>query len=626
MCGIVGTIQTPLSGGQEQEVVRAMANALRHRGPDDDGFYFDTIAQMGMRRLAIMDVSHGQQPVFSEDKSIVAVFNGEIYNFRELRSRLRQQGHQFSSSGDSEVLVHLYEEHGLDFVHHLRGMFAIALWDTKERKLVLVRDRLGKKPLFYAQFGEGLAFASEMKSLRAVPTLPFRLDPVSLDLYLTYQYVPAPRTIYREIRRILPGGMLVWSRGRIQQIQYWETPTPTAQLNVNRHDAQEQIRSRILQATAIRLESERPLGVFLSGGLDSSTVVAAAARVSSQRLKTFSVGFGDDTGINELPFSRLVAQRYDTEHHEIVVEPHVLRLLPTIIRQFDEPFADPSAVPSWMIAQEASKQVTVVLNGDGGDEVFGGYGRYLRLRHRLPRAFLPITVSMASAHLARMAEAKASESPRYGALSNAARTMSSPNPADRYARMISSFAPEDKRRLYRPEYVELMKNTDPYALVRREWWNGRGNPVRRAMRVDARTYLPGALLPKVDMTTMAMSLEARSPLLDHKLMEYAAGLPDHWLVNRGSNKIILKEAVAPWLPRAILSRPKAGFGIPLRTWLQTELWDTLNDALLDENSLVGQFIDLRELRILLEDERWRVGWANMLWSLLVLELWSKNSE
>lgn len=370
MCGVAGIVSTsPPDPGH----VREMCRLIAHRGPDGEGYHVDAHAALGMRRLAIIDVAGGDQPVYNEEGTVAAVFNGEIYNFVELRDRLIARGHRFTTGSDTEVLVHLYEDHGEDLVEHLRGMFAFAIWDAARRRLLLARDRVGKKPLYYRQAGASLAFASELKALVADPSVSRELDPVALHHYLTYQYVPAPWSIYRGIRKLPPGHLLVWQDGEARLRRYWKldfTPRPVG----SEREAAERARQLLLDATRVRMVSERPLGAFLSGGIDSSAVVAAMARLSDRPVKTFCIGF-DDQRYDERSYAASVARRYGTDHHEfVVVGSSALEVLPTVARHFDEPFADSSAIPSFFVAELSRRHVTVVLNGDGGDECFGATG------------------------------------------------------------------------------------------------------------------------------------------------------------------------------------------------------------------------------------------------------------
>lgn len=618
MCGVAGMVST---GAPDPAVVREMCDVLSHRGPDGQGFHNDNHAALGMRRLAIIDVSGGDQPVFNEDRSVVAVFNGEIYNFPELRADLLRRGHTFRTNGDSECIVHLYEEHGEDLVHHLRGMFALAVWDAGKERLLLARDRVGKKPLYYRDADGQLAFASELKALSVVSPGPREVDPVALHHYLTYQYVPAPWSILRGVRKLPPGCLLTWQGGRVQERRYWTldfSPAPA----ISEHEAAERTRELLLEATRIRMVAERPLGAFLSGGIDSSAVVAAMARSSGKPVKTFSIGF-DDARFDERAHARAVAQRYGTDHHEFVVGASALDILPTLAWYFDEPFADSSAIPSFYVAKLSRQHVTVALNGDGGDELFGGYTRYAHMAHgerfRVPGAARPA--------LGRLGRSLLSTPPPGSRLRRAglALTVLSEAPQRRYARMMSYFMPEQKQDLYTERLCEATYGIDSYELLDHAFRESRAvSRVNQLMEVDVNTYLPGDLLVKVDISTMANSLEARSPFLDHQLMEWAARLPAHLKVRGGTTKYLLKKSLEDWLPHEVLHRPKQGFSVPLAHWLRTDLKDVAWDVLTDRTAADRGFFRPEAVRTMLREHDAGEDHARRIWALMQFELWHRR--
>lgn len=618
MCGVAGMVST---ASPDPAAVRKMCDLLAHRGPDGEGFHTDRQVALGMRRLAIIDVSGGDQPVYNEDRTVAAVFNGEIYNFSELRAQLLAKGHTFRTLSDSECIVHLYEEHGDGLVHHLRGMFALALWDAKESRLLLARDRVGKKPLYYRDTGAGLVFASELKALSAVGPDSRSVDPVALHHYLTYQYVPAPWSILREIRKLPPGHLLTWRAGRTEVRRYWKLDHSPAAVT-DEQEAVEHTRELLLEATRIRMVSERPLGAFLSGGIDSSAVVAAMAQISGKPVKTFSVGF-DDARFDEREHARAVARRYGTDHHEFVLGTSALDVLPTLAWYFDEPFADSSAIPSFYVAQLSRRHVTVALNGDGGDESFGGYTRYALMartgRFRVPRAAQPTLTRLGRALLGT-----ASPGP-YRRKAGHALTLMGEEPELRYARMMSYFTPEQKDRLYTDALREEVSGTDSYDLLTGAFHASAADSlVGRLMDVDVNTYLPGDLLVKVDITTMANSLEARSPFLDHELMEWAARLPTHLKVRGTTTKYLLKRAVADWLPPELLHRPKQGFGVPLAQWLRTELKDLAWDVLTDRTARERGLFRPESVRALLDEHAAGQNHSRQLWALTQFELWHRR--
>jgi asparagine synthase (glutamine-hydrolysing) len=617
MCGIAGIVSV---NNPDAALVRRMCDALVHRGPDGSGFHCDERAALGMRRLAIIDVAGSRQPLYNEDRTVAAVFNGEIYNFPELREKLHRGGHRLSTSGDSECLVHLYEDYGDDLVHHLRGMFAFAIWDGAKRRLLLARDRVGKKPLYWRADGTSLAFGSELKSLVADPAVSRQIDPVALHHYLTYQYVPAPWSIYAGIQKLPPGHLLSWQDGVTKVSPYWRLDAAQGPVT-SIPEAAERLRDLLLDATRVRMLSERPLGAFLSGGIDSSAVVAAMARQTSGPVKTFSIGFEDGQFDERAPARRL-AEYYGTDHREFVVTPAALDVLPTLVRHFDEPFADASAIPSFYVARMSSQHVTVVLTGDGGDESFGGYRRYalMDLTGRFPvpgfaRPGLRYLGSSLAAHN------KSGSLPR-----SAGRVMemlAEPVPR-RYARLMSYFTAAQKLALYSDALRAELDTVDSYELLDQAFAASKArSDLGRIMDVDVNTYLPGDLLAKVDITTMACSLEARSPFLDHHLMEWAAGLPARFKVRSGTTKFLLKRAMIPWLPRELITRRKQGFRVPLATWLRTDLRDISRDVLTDSTARSrGLFRPETVSRLLAEHEQGD-DHSTRIWALIQFELWHR---
>ncbi|MEV7361089.1 asparagine synthase (glutamine-hydrolyzing) [Streptomyces sp. NPDC059687] len=618
MCGVAGMVST---ASPDPAAVRTMCDVLAHRGPDGEGFHTDDHVALGMRRLAVIDVDGGDQPVFNEDRSVIAVFNGEIYNFPELRRDLQSRGHTFRTNGDSECLVHLYEEHGEDSVRHLRGMFAFAVWDARQGRLLLARDRVGKKPLYYRETAGELAFASELKALSTVAGAGGEVDPVALHHYLTYQYVPAPWSILRGVRKLPPGCLLTWQGGRVQVKRYWSldfSPVPAP----DEEEAAERTRELLLEATRIRMVAERPLGAFLSGGIDSSAVVAAMARISTEPVKTFSIGF-EDTRFDERAHARAVAHQYGTDHHEFVVEASALDILPTLAWYFDEPFADSSAIPSFYVAQLSRRHVTVALNGDGGDESFGGYTRYVHLARmepfRVHKAAQPAVRHLGRALLA------AGPAGSYRRKAGMALTMLGETGQRRYARMMSYFLPEQKQALYTDRLRQATSGIDSYELLEQAFRTSRADGrINQLMDVDVNTYLPGDLLVKVDITTMANSLEARSPFLDHHLMEWAARLPAELKVRGRTTKYLLKRALRDWLPHDVLHRPKQGFGVPLAHWLRTDLKDLAWDVLTDRTAMDRGFFRPQAVRTLLEEHAAGENHTRELWALMQFELWHRR--
>lgn len=622
MCGITGFAGTLRQHG-DGAVLGAMNDRLQHRGPDGEGRFLDEQVGLAMRRLAIIDVAGGDQPIFNEDRSVAVVLNGEIYNFLELRAELVARGHTFATRADTEVIVHLYEEQGVACVERLWGMFALALWDTRRQRLLVARDRLGKKPLVYHQTadGAGLAFASELQALLAHPGVPREIDPVSIDDFLTYLYVPAPNTIYREVKKLPPGHRLVWQPGAMARVEpYWQLHfTPKVALSDD--EAVAEFRTLFRDAVRRRLISDVPLGAFLSGGMDSSSVVAEMAELSSAPVKTFSIGFGEQD-FNELHFARQVAQRYGTDHHEMVVEPHALEILPTLVRHYGEPYGDSSAVPTYYVSQMTRQHVTVALNGDGGDEILAGYERHwaavqaatldripAALRQHVLRPLVPLIPEP------RQRRAILRRAKRFLAVGHL-------SPEERYQRWVGAFTPEQKRAMYTNTFREQVAGNDPVHWIREAMAEPGLSTLDRVLRADTLTYLPNDLLVKVDIASMASSLEARSPFLDHRLVEFAAGLPTEMKLRGRTSKWLMREAMRDRLPPDILTRPKMGFGVPVGEWLRGELRPLLEDTVLSERAFSRGFFKPAAIRSLVQDhiDR-RVDRTYHVWGLLMLELW-----
>ncbi|MDP4510648.1 asparagine synthase (glutamine-hydrolyzing) [Nonomuraea turcica] len=618
MCGIAGMASMVHA---DLELVRRMCKVLVHRGPDDDGFYSDQHAALGMRRLAIIDVATGAQPVYSEDNRIVGVFNGEIYNFDELRNALLAKGHHLRTAGDSECLVHLYEEFGVDLAERLRGMFAFAIWDRERQRLVLARDRVGKKPLYWRSDHSSIWFGSELKALAQDADMRREIDPVALDQYLTYQYIPAPWSIYRNVYKLPPAHVLVWERGEVTVNRYWELDRRQRSVRDQRAEEQ-QLRELLLDATRVRMVSERPIGAFLSGGIDSSAVVAAMAMQSSAPIKTFCIGF-ENSRYDERHKARMVAERYSTDHHELVVTTNLLDILPRMAWHFDEPFADSSAIPSFYVAQLSRQHVTVALNGDGGDESFGGYERYALMNQARRIPVIPrrlATVFNRSGVLMSERSASGSLLRKLGRLM----TFVAAPPSERYARLMSYFTPEQRAAIYSDSLRDLLAGVDSYHLFEELFRKSSARTdLARVLDIDTLTYLPGDLLVKVDITTMANSLEARSPFLDHYLMEWAATIPSSLHVCNGQTKLLLKRAVAPWLPQQLLRYPKQGFGVPLAAWLRCELRDLVYDMLTDDTARSRGLFRPSAVRALLQRHMRGDDHSVRIWALLQFELWHR---
>ncbi|HEY5320951.1 MAG TPA: asparagine synthase (glutamine-hydrolyzing) [Galbitalea sp.] len=622
MCGIAGKVSG--SGPVHEELLHRMCSVIEHRGPDSRGVYAEGPVGLGIQRLRIIDLQTGDQPVFNEDGSVVVVLNGEIYNYRELRDELTSRGHRFSTGSDTETIVHAYEQYGDACVNHLRGMFAFALWDRASRRLLLARDRIGKKPLFYAQRGDTLWFGSEAKAILQDEDVDRSIDLDAIDAYLHFQYVPHPLSAFAALRKLPPAHMLVWERGRVELKRYWRLSYRRRNDAANEAEAHELIREKLLEATRLRLRSDVPLGAFLSGGVDSSAVVAAMAKQSEGRVKTFSIGFDVDA-YDETRHAREVAELFDTDHHELRVEPKAMDVLPRLVWHYGEPFADSSAIPSFYLAELTRAQVTVALNGDGGDESFAGYNRYIGsgLADRL--AGLPAPARRSLALAARLIGPDSSESSFRSRLDRLART-SSMTGYERYAMWMAYFTERERERMYTPELRGQLRDRTAPTIVRDPWLaSDADDRVNRLLDVDVNTYLPGDLLVKMDIASMAHSLEVRSPLLDHEFMELCAGFPGEWKLSSGTTKKLFKDALRPWLPNHLLDRPKWGFGVPINTWLRGPLRKLPGEILLDPRSIERNFFREEYVRGLIDDHvAGTRDNANRLWALIQLELWLRT--
>lgn len=623
MCGIVGKLLLRGRGPLARDVIEDMCAALEHRGPDSRGVFLDDTVGLGIQRLRVVDLVTGDQPIFNEDRSIVVVLNGEIYNFRELRSRLRREGHRFATDGDTEVITHLYEEHGIDCVRHLHGMFAFALWDRRRNRLLLARDRIGKKPLFYTTAHGGVAFASELRALLADPETPQSVDPQAVDSFFAYGYVPAPMSIFSGVRKLGPGHTLVVEDGEAQLDRYWRLDYGRKLDVKDPRELHEPIREQLRAATARRMVADVPLGAFLSGGIDSSAVVAAMSEASSSPVKTFSIGF-DSNDYDELQYARRIAKMFGTDHHEFVVRPDAISIVPTIVRQYGEPFADASAIPSFYLAELARSQVTVALNGDGGDESFAGYTRYVANRLAARFDHLP-------APFRRMIAACA-QGPYDGQLTSVSNKLRrlmgglALDPASRYQRYMSWVDDTQRRQLYSADFAaHLLATADP-EIISRPWREASGRDVLDVMlEVDVSTYLPGDLITKIDIATMAYALEARSPLLDHELMEFAASIPAEFKVRGREKKWIFREALRGWLPDDILDRPKQGFSVPIAEWFRNDLRGLVRDVLLDPGALDRGYFRRETVESLIDRQfAGADSETKPLWCLFMFELWQRE--
>src|SRR5579863_2631120 len=595
MCGIAGIVGSQEDGWIDVELIHRMCQTMVHRGPDDEGIFVEGGAGLGMRRLSIIDVEGGHQPVFNEDRNVWVVFNGEIYNFRELRRELEGRGHQFKTHSDTEVIVHLYEDFGVECVQRLRGMFAFALFDKRKRSLLLARDRVGKKPLHYALSNGHLLFASEIKAILAADPELSTPDPPALLQYFYFGYIPDPTTAFSGVQKLPPGHFLEFEKGEIRVRQYWDFPQYGTYSPQTEEECLEELERQLAEAVRIRLIADVPLGALLSGGIDSSTIVALMARASSAPVKTFSIGF-NHADFNEAPYARMVAERFGTEHHELILEPEVVDTIQAISRSLEEPFGDSSALPTFYVSNLARKHVTVVLSGDGGDEAFGGYDRYRSLFSERSYALPNWAGSFFRDHLYPYLP--------YGVPGrNLAYSISLPW-AERYLEAVSLIPVQRNFALLSPDFVNSFpRDADPLSLFRNFVNHApAGDPLSRILYLDSKTYLPGDILTKVDRMSMAASLETRVPMLDHVFLEWVTALVPHWKMGkRGQKYILIKLAERVGVPTQVLNRKKKGFALPLLHWLRHELKDLVFTVLLEPRTLQRGYFNEIGVRHLLSE-------------------------
>ncbi len=621
MCGIAGFVNNN-GRAADGAVLKAMNEAIVHRGPDEDGAYLHENVGLAMRRLAIIDLAGGRQPIHNHDRSKWIVFNGEIYNYQELRTQLEKQGHSFYTSSDTEAIIHLFDRYGADCVTHLRGMFAFAIWDENERSLFAARDRVGKKPLLYSHQPNGdLIFASEFMAMLKHPAISREVDNDAINAYLSYLCVPAPLTAFRQIRKLEPGHWMKWQDGKLETKRYWQ-PDFSKKISISEEDAIEETTRLLQEATRLRMISEVPLGAFLSGGVDSSIVAALMARESSRPVKTFSIGF-EEQDFSELMYARRVAEHIGAEYNEFIVKPDALEVLPTLVEHYGEPYADSSAVPTYYVARETRKHVTVALNGDGGDESFAGYERYAAMQMadalgKFPGNLLRAAMGIPAA-LVPTSEIKRSRARDLKRFLKAARLPRN----ERYFRWNSTFYRDAKSELLTAEFKRSLGPADPSAVLEKWFEKGRDlGGLDAALLTDLMTYLPNDLLVKVDIATMANSLEGRSPFLDHHVIEFAASLPEKLKMWRLKPKYLLKKVAAKLVPPEVVYRRKMGFGVPIGKWFRNEMKEMVRDVLLSQRCLKRGIAEPEMLRRYVDEhtsaER---DHSAQLWTLLMLELW-----
>ncbi len=638
MCGIAGGIWLHNAPGLSRDVLRTMTDAIAHRGPDDQGHLIippknnpsildanpSPGVALGFRRLSIIDLAAGNQPLGNEDGSVQIVFNGEIYNYQELRHRLEGSGHTFRTHTDTETIVHLYEDLGLDCFEHLNGMFAMAIWDQRRERLVLARDRLGKKPLYYSMHNGRLVFASELKSLMQLPGISKEIDPGAIDLYLTYQYIPHPHSIYKGIRKLPPGHFAVFENGELSVQRYWDVDW-SRETPMDQPTASRELTTMLADAVRIRLRSDVPLGAFLSGGIDSSLIVAIAQQQLEMPIRTFSIGFSE-ADFDETHYAKMVADHVGTKHERFEVTPDALNIIDRLVDQYDEPFGDSSAVPTWYLCELTRQHVTVALSGDGGDELFGGYERYraLKLSGQL-QSWLPVDWLMQSGLIQRLPDSSARRS-FLRRVRRFCEALGQP-PIDRYMNWIQIFGEASRLDLYRDSFIEQLPDRNPVLFLADAWRRaGKRDLVSCASTADLQTYLPCDLMTKVDIASMAHSLEARQPMLDYRLVEWAAALPSHLKLRDRRGKCLLMDTYHDLLPKAIWNRSKMGFGVPIAKWFKTSLRDRTYDALLGPDAKCHSFFRREAIETLVEEHMsGRSNQAYRLWNLLFLELWLRKN-
>ncbi|HEY2547610.1 MAG TPA: XrtA/PEP-CTERM system amidotransferase [Candidatus Acidoferrum sp.] len=622
MCGLTGIFEYQRSPEISKELVHRMNETIVHRGPDDEGIFVGPGIGLGFRRLSIIDLAGGHQPISNEDGTIWVMLNGEIYNYPEVRKEMLAKGHTLATRSDTETIVHLYEEYGEGCFARLRGMFAIIIWDSKQRKLLMARDRVGKKPLFYSADKKRVVFGSELKVLLATDGLSREMDPQALSDYFSFGYIPAPKTIYRDVRKVLPGHYVtVISDGSLREKSYWDLSFRETD-DLSEADWCERIRHELCEATRVRLMSDVPLGAFLSGGLDSSSVVAMMAHSMNQPVTTCSIGF-DVPQFDESKYARQVAEQFHTEHHEQVVQPDALGIVDKLAWHYDEPFADSSAIPTYYVSGIARQFVTVALGGDGGDESFAGYRRYLfdamenRIRARVPAGirsgvFGPLGRWYPGlAWAPRVFRAKAT----FQSLSR--------NPLEGYFNSISIFRPDEKSKLFQKDFQNQLAGYDSIEVLKHYYDRAdTEDPLSRIQYVDIKTYLPDDILAKVDRASMAVSLEVRAPLLDHKLMEMVARIPSSMKLRGREGKYIFKKAMEPTLSNDILYRSKQGFAVPLAHWFRNELKEMAHEAIfgVKDGILAPQYLE----RIWNEHQRGTFDRSAYLWAALMFRKWQKG--
>jgi asparagine synthase (glutamine-hydrolysing) len=625
MCGICGVINLANGIYLDEEVLRHMNRSLIHRGPDDEGYYLDAHVGLAMRRLSIIDLYTGQQPMSNETGDVWVVQNGEIYNYRQIRAELERQGHIFKTQSDTEIIVHAYEEYGDDCVERFNGMFAIAVWDSRRQRLFLARDRLGIKPLFYWVDHGKLVFASELKAVIAYPEVPRQIDLTALDQFLSLEYIPGPRTIFKNIHKLQPGHTLVFEQELLQLSQYWDVPyNPIID---DEQTCTARLAELIEEAVRNHLVSDVPLGAFLSGGIDSSTVVGLMSRHTTEPVQTFSIGFEEDS-YNELPYAQAVAEHFGTNHRFEVLNPDIASLAEKLIKHQDEPFTDTSIFPTFLVSQLASNSVKVILSGDGGDELFAGYDTYLA--ERLSRYYKWLPDPLRKNILPSLTSLLPPQPSKKGFINKVKRLVEggAQDPSLQHARWMIFMSEDEKARLFQSDLRAALNGSSTSSFFEGIFRKAaQFDPLAQQQYVDVKTYLVDDILTKVDRMSMAVSIEARVPLLDHQIVEFALNLPPQFKMSGMRTKVILRKAVEHLLPEQVLTKPKQGFSIPMKHWLRASLKPMMLDLLSDESIRRRGFFNPPMVSGWIQEHlEGRVNHSHRLWSLMVFELWQQTNN
>lgn len=619
MCGICGLSFRSENQLVEESLLRQMCNTIVHRGPDDEGIQAFGSFGLGMRRLSIIDLAGGHQPQYNEDKSIAVVFNGEIYNYQELRSELIGKGHRFQTDSDTESIIHAYEEFGIDCVKRFNGMFAFALLDQKKKQLIIARDRVGIKPLFYYLDGRVFAFGSELKTILEIPNLDKSIDLEAVNLFLTYEYIPSPYCIFKKVRKLPPGHVLVYRNHEINIHKYWDIECEPVQ---SQADYEEELRAVLKDAVKLRLISDVPLGAFLSGGIDSSTIVGLMAQIMNRPVKTFSIGF-EDQSYNELEYARAVARKYQTEHTEFIIQPDVVDLVDKLVFYLDEPIGDFSIFPTYLVSKMARDYVTVSLSGDGGDELFAGYDTYVADKVSRPFGLIPRAIR--TGILKPLVDLLPPQEQKKGLINMARRFVEGVTYPDdlQHVRWMIFLSAIDRHQLFVPDIGRMVNGESSYEFIRQYFGqSARMDRINQQNFVDFKTYLVDNILVKVDRMSMGTSLEARVPFLDHRVVELAFRMPGDIKLKGKDTKHILKRAMKEILPDEIINRDKQGFSIPIKNWLREELRPMMTDLL--ESSRLNQqgifnapFIDA----LVKEHLNGTENHSHRLWALMMFQMW-----